>query len=135
MPASTSADKTLAELQSWGRADPSGLAGYTFKLQAEVRRFREAASQNSSNRSRPPSTDREKPRPKSLRGRSGRKSGGQPGHPGKTLEQKQQPDEIIPHPLEQCSCGADLSGEPVKDLERRQVFELPPMQLRCIEHQ
>ncbi len=135
MPVGASADKSLAELQSWGQTDPSGLAGYAFQLQAEVRRWHEAAAQNSSNTSRPPSTDREKSRPQSLRGRSGRKSGGQPGHPGKTLEQKAQPDQTIPHPLEQCSCGADLSRQPVKDVERRQVFELPPMQLRCLEHQ
>ena len=135
MPAGASVDKSLAELQSWAQTDPSGLAQYTFELQAEVRRWREAAAQNSSNTSRPPSTDREKPRPKSLRGRSGRKTGGQPGHAGKTLEPREQPDEVVPHPLQGCLCGADLSSQPVTDLERRQVFELPPMKLRCIEHQ
>lgn len=135
MPASASVDKSLAELRSWGQTDPSGLAEYAFELQAELRRLREAAAQNSSNSSRPPSTDRDKPRPKSLRGRSGRKSGGQPGHVGKTLEPKQQPDQIVPHRLERCPCGMDLSSQPVNEVERRQVFELPPMQLWCIEHQ
>ena len=135
MPVSVSADKSLAELQSWGQTDPSGLAEYAFQLQAELRRWRETAAQNSANSSRPPSTDREKPRPKSLRGRSGRKSGGQPGHPGRTLEPRQQPDQTVPHRLQRCSCGADLSTEPVKELEKRQVFELPPMKLQCIEHQ
>jgi transposase len=135
MPVGASVDKSLAELRSWGQTDPSGLAEYAFELQTELRRWREAAAQNSSNSSRPPSTDREKPRPKSLRGRSGRKSGGQPGHAGKTLEPSQQPDQIVPHQLQRCSCGADLSSHPVKEVERRQVFELPPMKLRCIEHQ
>jgi transposase len=135
MPVGASADKSLAELRSWARSDPSGLAEYAFELQAQLRRLRETAAQNSANSSRPPSTDREKPRPKSLRGRSGRKSGGQPGHVGKTLEPRPQPDQTVPHRLQRCPCGADLSNEPIKDLERRQVFELPPMKLRCIEHQ
>ena len=87
MPADTSVDKSLEELRSWGRADPCGLADYAFALQAEVRRLRDAAAQNSSNSSRPPSTDRpEQPNPKSLRHKSGHKPGGQPGHPGRTLE-------------------------------------------------
>ena len=64
-----------------GRADLAGLVDYTLELQAENGRLRDAAAQNSSNSSRPPSTDRpEKPQPKSLRKKSGRASGGQPGH-------------------------------------------------------
>jgi transposase len=136
MPTEISVDKSLEELSNWGQTDPSGLAAYAFALQTEVRRLRDSAAQNSSNSSRPPSTDKpEKPQPKSLREKSGRKPGGQPGHAGKTLEPRQQPDQTVPHRLERCSCGADLSSQPVKEVERRQVFELPPMQLRCIEHQ
>ena len=62
-----SVDRSLAELRHWGQTDPGGLADYTFALQAEVRRLRDATAQNSHNSSRPPSTDRpDKPRPKSL---------------------------------------------------------------------
>ena len=110
MDADTSVDKSLEELRSWGQADPGGLAGYAFELQAEVRRLRDAAAQNSSNSSRPPSTDKsEKPQPKSLREKSGRKPGGQPGHPGRTLQFSDTPNHTEIHPLLECECGEDLS--------------------------
>ena len=52
-------------------------------------------NQNSQNSSKPPSTDvfcNEKPKPKGLRKSSGKKAGGQKGHPGKTLEMVENPD-------------------------------------------
>jgi transposase len=135
MDASDSADKTLEELWSWGKADQGGLIHYTFELQAEVRRLRDAAAQNSRNSSRPPSSDRpEQPKPKSLRKKSGRKSGGQPGHAGRTLQLSETPQHLQIHPLLECECGEDLSQEPALNFERRQVFDLPPLKLECTEH-
>jgi transposase len=52
-------------------------------------------NQNSHNSSRPPSTDffvKEKPNPKSLRKKSGKKPGGQNGHPGTTLDMVDDPE-------------------------------------------
>ena len=119
-----------------GRADLAGLVDYTLELQAENGRLRDAAAQNSSNSSRPPSTDRpEKPQPKSLRKKSGRASGGQPGHPGHTLQRIKNPQRTRIHPLRKCGCGKDLSKQPVREVERRQVFDLPPLKLECTEHQ
>ena len=130
-----SAPKSREELRRWARADPDGLADYTFGLQNEVRRLQDAAAQTSRNSSRPPSSDRpEQPKPKSLRGKSGRKPGGQPGHPGRTLEFSDHPQHTQVHPLQECPCGKDLSHEPVINYERRQVFDLPPLQLECTEH-
>ena len=75
MGANNSADKSRAELWRWQQTDPGGLVNYTFELQAEVRRLRDRAAQNSRNTSRPPSTDgAEPPKPKSLRKPSGRQS-------------------------------------------------------------
>jgi transposase len=119
-----------------GRADLAGLVDYTLDLQAENGRLRDAAAQNSSNSSRAPSTDRpEKPQPKSLRKKSGRASGGQPGHPGRTLRLNKNPQYTRIYPLRKCGCGKDLSQEPVREVERRQVFDLPPLKLECTEHQ
>ena len=135
MAANNSVDKSWQELWNWQQADPPGLVDYAFELQAEVRRLRDAAAQNSRNSSRPPSTDGpERPKPKSLRKKSGRKSGGQPGHPGRTLQSSDTPQHIQIHPLLECECGEDLSQEPAVDFQRRQVFDLPSLELECTEH-
>ena len=66
--------------------------------------------------SRPPSSDGLKKPPaekrtQSLRGKSDRKTGGQPGHKGKTLRQSATPDHVINHYPEVCdACGAALSA-------------------------
>jgi transposase len=135
MAAAASVDKSWEELWSWHQADPHALVNYTFQLQAEVRRLRDAAAQNSHNSSRSPSTDRpEQPQPKSLRPKSGRKPGGQPGHPGRTLQFSDTPQHLQIHPLLECECGEDLSQEPALDFQRRQVFDLPSLELECTEH-
>jgi transposase len=135
MRADISADKSREELWDWSQRDPRGLVDYAFGLQAEVRRLRDAAAQTSRNSSRPPSTDRpETPKPKSLRQKSGRKPGGQPGHPGRTLQFSDTPQHTQIHPLLQCECGEDLSRQPAIDFERRQVFDLPSLELECTEH-
>ena len=45
-----------------------------------------------------------------------------------------QPDTITIHSAESCTCGCSLHGEPVADYERRQVFDLPPLQAAVSEH-
>ena len=134
MRAGTSAPKSREELLTWGQTDLAGLVDFALALQAEVGPLRDARALNSSNSSRPPSTDRERPKPKSLRQKSGRKSGGQPGHPGRTLPFSDQPQDTQIHPLFKCPCGQDLSPVPATDFERRQVFDLPPLKLECTEH-
>lgn len=135
MGANNSADKSREELWRWQQTDPSGLVDYTFELQAEVRRLRDRAAQNSRNSSRPSSTDgAEQPRPKSLRKPSGRKSGGQPGHPGRTLQSCDTPKHVQIHSLQECECGENLAQEPAVDYQRRQVFDLPTLTLECTEH-
>jgi transposase len=136
MQGATSVVKSRTELWSLGRSDLAELVNYTLELQAENSRLRDAAAQNSSNSSRPPATDRpEKPRPKSLRKKSGRACGGQPGHPGRTLQASKKPQHTRIYPLRKCGCGQDLCPEPVLDWERRQVFDLPSLKLECTEHQ
>jgi transposase len=107
-------------------------------LRAEVAELRRQLGQNSQNSSRPPSTDSpfDKPAPKSLRRKSGRKPGGQDGHPGATLSRVAAPDETVRHePVACAGCGAQLAGAPQVGVDARQVFDLPPITVRVIEHQ
>src|SRR5690242_9836768 len=93
---------------------------------------------DSTNSSKPPSSDSPfaKPAPKSLRRRSGRKPGGQPGHPGSTLALVEDPNERRRHEPGPCAgCGASLVGAPEIGMERRQVFDLPSIAVRVTEHQ
>lgn len=107
-------------------------------LQAEVAELKRQVDQNSQNSSKPPSSDSPftKPAPKSLRRKSGRKPGGQPGHPGSTLALIDDPNERQRHEPGPCTgCGADLTDAPEVGMERRQVFDLPPLRVRVSEHQ
>lgn len=100
--------------------------------------MRRQLGQNSRNSSKPPSSDSPfaKPAPRSLRRRSGRTPGGQHGHPGSTLTQVADPDETLRHEPGACGgCGAELADAPEVGVERRQVFDLPPLMVRVTEHQ
>jgi transposase len=107
-------------------------------LEVENAELKRRLGMNSTNSSKPPSSDSPftKPEPKSLRRRSGRKPGGQPGHPGSTLALVDDPNERKRHEPGPCTgCGASLADAPEVGMERRQVFDLPPMTVRVIEHQ
>ena len=110
----------------------------TVQLTARVRQLEDRLGKDSHNSSKPPSSDglAKKPTPKSLRGKSGRRSGGQPGHPGRTLEFAERPDHTVAHSPRQCQhCGASLDEAAITGTERRQVFDLPPLKLEVTEHQ
>lgn len=102
------------------------------KLEGRIAELEKRLHKNSSNSSKPPSSDGLKRPNRSLRDNaSGRKPGGQPGHPGQSLKSSASPDAVIDLPLTQCpGCQSDLSGHPVESVEERQVFELPPIKLR-----
>lgn len=106
-------------------------------LTGEVKTLKGKVSKNSNNSSKPPSSDGySKPAPKSLRKKSGKSSGGQPGHKGHTLRMVDKPDFIVEYNVTACThCCADLSRAPVVDIECRQVFDLPPITLQVTEHQ
>src|SRR3990170_4656462 len=112
--------------------------GQVATLTARVEELERQRSLDSHNSSKPPSTDPpdSRPSPKSLRQPSGRKSGGQPGHPGSTLRMVAKPDRVVRHPPEHCeSCGASLADAPIVQVERRQVIDLPPVLVEVVEHQ
>ena len=89
---------------------------------AEIVELKQRLGKNSRNSDQPPSSDGLSKKPALPRKRGLRKSGGQPGHPGKTLKMSEQPDHHIIHPVAQrrCTCGCDLSAVSANlDYERR----------------
>jgi len=91
---------------------------------------------NSSNSSKPPSSDFPKiQKTQSLRTPSGKKPGGQPGHEGTTLKMTNTPDTVQKHSPNYCTCcGEDLSGYLPYFIGRRQVIDIPPIKPIITEH-
>ena len=106
------------------------------QLEARVHELEARLSKNSSNSSKPPGSDGlKKPKPKSLRGKSGKKPGAQQGHVGKGLAQVENPDVIVNHaPTNCCGCGVDLSQVGGACAEKRQVFDVPQPKIEVTEH-
>ena len=102
------------------------LTARTAELEERVKSLEERLNKNSHNSSKPPSTDAyatKKPKPKSRRIKSGKKVGGQKGHPGTILRMIDNPDEIVIHKVDQCSsCHTSLEDEEARDYEKRQTF-------------
>ena len=82
---------------------------------------------NSNNSSIPPSKDGNRPKKtKSLRKKSGKKPGGQKGHPGTTLSMTGTPDIIVEHKPKICiNCGSELGQKGMALSGRRQVIDIP----------
>ncbi|MDH3886700.1 MAG: IS66 family transposase [Desulfobacterales bacterium] len=113
------------------------LQNHISELSERVQKLEDQVAKESRNSSKPPSSDGlSKPRTRSLRRADGRKPGGQKGHKGHTLEMAETPDHIEVHHLDHCpECATDLSAVAVNAHMRRQVFDIPPVQLEVTEHQ
>jgi transposase len=109
------------------------------ELTAQVQALVLKLSKDSSTSSKPPSSDGpgKRPRGGSSRTRSGRKPGKQPGDPGTTLRQVDDPAEriTIPAPAACTGCAASLVEVPVGEVRRRQVFDVPgPAPIEATEY-
>jgi transposase len=118
-------------LEARHAAELAGLRERTAELERQV-------GLNSGNSGRPPSRDGLKtpPRVGNLRQPSGQQSGGQPGHPGKTLRRTDPPDTTVDHSPQACTaCGTALTAAMATDHVARQVFDFPePRPVVVTEH-
>ena len=111
------------------------LEGLIEALQERINTLERQQAKDSHNSSLPPSSDRFVRVPKSLRQKSGKKAGGQPGHCGHHLRQVETPDQVVIHPVLCCEhCQHDLHTQPADVPERRQVIDLPAKRLWVTEH-
>src|ERR1022692_1242639 len=118
-----------AQLAAAGAALEAAEARFA-ELSERVAELERRLGRDSSTSSRPPSSDspyKKKPRDRSLRQRSGRSRGKQPGAQSSTLKQSDNPDDTVECGPAACGCcGRDLSDVPVTGMQKRQVFEAAP---------
>ena len=104
-------------------------------LSEQLKALQDRLAKDSHNSHLPPSSDRFVRQPKSLRKKSEKPSGGQPGHPGSSLSWSSTPDEIIEQHVERCeACQHDLHAVAACGGERRQVVDLPSPRLVVREY-
>jgi transposase len=123
------------EIQALGQENAE-LRSQLTALATELASLRERIGRSSRNSSKPPSSDGPGFKPPARRKGSGRKRGGQPGHPGSGPELLpiERVDEVVDHHPDACRhCGTLLHGEDPDPL-RHQVIEIPPITPVVIEH-
>ena len=128
---------TRAEIEEAYHAGLEAVVALIEQLIKRVESLEARLNTDSHNSHKPPSSDGyKKPAPKSQRKKTGRRSGGQPGHAGTTLEMTEQPDYVIRHQAEKCEkCGSGLNSRESQIAERRQVYDLPQIEIKVTEHQ
>ena len=105
-------------------------------LATELAGLRERLERTSRNSSKPPSSDGQGFKPPARRKSTGRKRGGQQGHPGSGPELLpiERCDQVVDHHPDTCRrCGTLLQGDDPEPL-RHQVIDIPPITAGEIEH-
>ena len=104
-----------------------------------IKELKAQLGQHSQNSHWPSSRDKGKKRQrtKSLRTKSEKPAGGQAGHEGHTLEFSASPDRVEHHRPQRCAhCQTAFEAAlPAQSVQRRQVIDIPPMQMEVVEHQ
>jgi len=111
------------------------LKASSIKQAMQIAELQARLNKNSSNSSKPPSVDGYgKKSIKNNREKSGKSTGGQISHVGKTLEKVQNPNEVVEFKIqESCDCGCHLEGiESIK--KTRQVSDIPKPQILVTEY-
>lgn len=127
---------TLEERLAYLEVENARLREQLAAALAELQALKGQRAKDSHNSSKPPSSDGLARKTRSLRPRSEKRPGGQPGHRGATLPLVATPDQVVVHRPGVCvHCQTSLEGRPAERVERRQVRDLPPVRLVVTEHQ
>ena len=133
---------TREELIALAKTDPEAIADLVLRLWDRVVALEKLETRiaglerNSRSSSKPPSTDKgnftNPPKPKSLRTKSGKKPGGQKGHPGSTLEKTPNPDHIelhrfLPDELFDCPISPGTLAHIVKSGGEKAAIAMAPI--------
>ena len=128
---------TLDDIRELLRLGDAAVTEALIAMSVHIAGLEQRLGKHSGNSGKPPSSDglQRQRRRYIKRERSGRKPGGQVGHPGHTLPRRENPDTIIPHAVKPlCDCGNSLTDVPA-EYETRQIIDLPPPIVKVTEHQ
>ena len=128
-------------MAAW-KAEREELLDRVRQLEGMVADLEKFLGRNSSNSSKPPSSDpggaksdRAQNANRAARRAIGRRQGKQPGSPGFTLSQVPDPDEVVTHRPVRCrACDRTLSDLGVVGTTVRQVFDVPDPTVIVTEH-
>ena len=111
------------------------LKGLIIVLTNEITELKAKINKNSNNSNKPPSSDGPKKQViKNSRTPSGKKTGGQQGHEGKTKDLTSSPDKVIElKPTEGCECGGQVVVKS-ETYTSRQVSDIIKPQLITVEY-
>jgi len=97
-----------------------------------IKKLEDQINKNSRNSSKPPSTDS----PFKNKDKKKKKPGEKKKRMGTTLNQVPDPDEVVPCKVDFCDhCHRDLSDVDAKEIEKRQVTDIPPIKTYTTEYQ
>lgn len=124
------------------KKDPTEAADFIITifndLENRIKELEAQIHKNSSNSSKPPSSDGyKKPNKKyNSRKKSDKKKGGQHGHKGSSLKLSDNPDEVIKHYPEKCkNCSRFKSCKDKMKVQKRQVIDIIKPEIKTTEHQ
>lgn len=120
----------------WDAISPDlrpAIAAVVGGLEARITELEARVNQDSSNSSRPPSSDGPRVKPAPAKAPTGKPRGGQPGHPKRTRPELP-PDTVVELRPGACAgCAQPLTGTDLKPV-RHQVLELPPVRPQVTEY-
>ena len=106
------------------------------QLEARIKELEEKLGMNSSNSSKPPSSDNKLSKKKATQKNSEKRRGGQKGHKGSFLKKVEVPNRVVPLKSKVCKhCHKDIADVPSIKIEKRQLFDIPPIEIEVTEYQ